>query len=430
MQKKWLGARFLLALLVALALVATACGSDDDDDDGGAATEEPSGSTDGDGDSPLGEPNKATGTPIKVGLITNGVGQGFDQSDDEPLAKATANWINEYRGGIGGHPIEMVVCEDKQDPSRAADCANEMVRAGVVAVVYSSSGVFEASWRPLSAAGIPTFIQAVTGKDSPQERTNTFLIQNGLASTIDGPLGLAVENDAKVLSVLAVDVPAATNNYRNGPGPQKIKDAGIELQLIPAPLGTPDMTVQAQQIVKKNPDGALNILGNDAFCIAALNGLKAAGYTGVISANEQCITENTVKAVGADLVEGIRVVANIPLSETDNESTKLYTAVLQRWAPDVEPINGAFLFLAMAAFDVATEGIEDGAEVTPDAIIDAAKSMEWSELPGSGGRHFRCNGKADPEQPAVCTNALLYASLDGEGKAQQYEVVSDDEIPD
>ena len=144
---------------------------------------------------------------LAVGLISNGVGQGFDQHDDEPTAKATANWINDYRGGIGGHPITIVTCEDKGDPSKAADCANELIRQDVVAVVYSSNGVFEASWRPLSAAGIPTFIQAVTGQDSVKEPTNTFTIQNGLASTVDGPIDLATDVKSEAVSYTHLTLP-------------------------------------------------------------------------------------------------------------------------------------------------------------------------------------------------------------------------------
>ena len=422
MQTKRSSAHLAMALLVAMVFVAVACGGDDDDATSTTTTLAPKAAA-----SALGEPNKATGTPIKVGLISNGVGQGFDQSNDGPVAEATANWINEYRGGIGGHPITLVKCEDQNDPSKAADCANDLIRQDVVAVVYSSNGIFEASWRPLSEAGIPTFIQAVTGQDSVKEPTNTFTIQNGLASTVDGPIELAKKAKSKVFSVLSVDVPAATSNYTEGKGPQQIEDAGLELQLIAAPLGTPDLTTQTQQIVNKNPDGFLNILGNDAFCIAALNGLKAAGFTGSIAANEQCITDNTLKAVGGDLIKGIRVITNVPLADTEDPSTQLYTAILQKWAPDADPIAGAFMFLAMTGLDAATNEIEDGTEVTADAITKAAKSMPWTEQPGSGGRHMQCNGKADPEQPAICQNGLLYGSLGEDAKPTTYQVVNDEE---
>ena len=425
MRKSWSGALLAIVLLVVLGLVASACGSDDDKTSSTGTTAKGSGT---DAASILGTPDKATGTPVKVGLITNGAGQGFDQSDDVPIAKAVANWINDYRGGLAGHRIEIATCVDSNDPGKASDCANEMVRQDVVAVVYSSNGMYEASWRPLSQAGIPTFIQAVGAKSAAAEKTNTFNFNNSVASTIDGPLGLAKKAHAKVLSVIAVDVPAATVNYREGPGPKKIKDAGVELQLIAAPLGTPDLTVQAQQVVRKNPDGAVNLLGNDAFCVAALNGLKAAGYKGVISANEQCISDNTIKSVGADYIKGIRVIAQVPLTETKNPSTELYNAVLDKWAPDVDRLNGTFMFLAMTGFDAATRDLKG--EVTAKTVTAAAKAMKWTEQPGSGGRHIRCNGKADPNQPAVCSNALLYASLDGAGQAAGSEVIGDTEIPD
>ena len=287
MQTKRSSAHLAIGLLLAMTFVAVACGGDDDDATSTTTTLAPKAAA-----SALGEPNKATGTPIKVGLISNGVGQGFDQSNDGPVAEATANWINEYRGGIGGHPITLVKCEDQNDPSKAADCANDLIRQDVVAVVYSSNGIFEASWRPLSEAGIPTFIQAVTGQDSAKEATNTFTIQNGLASTVDGPIDLATDVKSEVFSVLSVDVPAATSNYTDGAGPQKI---------------------------------------------------------------------------------------------------------------------------------------EDGTEVTADAITKAAKSMPWTEQPGSGGRHMQCNGKADPEQPAICQNGLLYGSLGEDAKPTTYQVVNDEE---
>jgi branched-chain amino acid transport system substrate-binding protein len=51
-------------------------------------------------------------------------------------------------------------------------------------------------------------------------------------------------------------------------------------------------------------------------------------------------------------------------------------------------------------------------------------------LPGGGGRHIRCNGKADPLLPAVCSNSQLSAVLGANGKPNAYKVVSDEMIPD
>ena len=60
----------------------------------------------------LGTKNPATGTPVKVGVISNGKTPTIDNSQETPVAEATASWINDYLGGIGGHPIHLVICND------------------------------------------------------------------------------------------------------------------------------------------------------------------------------------------------------------------------------------------------------------------------------------------------------------------------------
>ena len=42
------------------------------------------------------------------------------------------------------------------------------------------------------------------------------------------------------------------------------------------------MTPQMQRLVTTNPKGTVFIIGNDAFCIAAFNGLRTAGFKGKI----------------------------------------------------------------------------------------------------------------------------------------------------
>src|SRR5215470_20233897 len=64
----------------------------------------------------LGTKNPAKGTPVKIGVISNGKTPTIDNSQETPVAQATAQWINDYQGGIGGHPIQLVICNDGNDP--------------------------------------------------------------------------------------------------------------------------------------------------------------------------------------------------------------------------------------------------------------------------------------------------------------------------
>jgi branched-chain amino acid transport system substrate-binding protein len=85
------------------------------------------------------------------------------------------------------------------------------------------------------------------------------------------------------------------------------------------------------------------------------------------------------------------------------------------------------MFTALGGFDAATAGLKG--DPTPAAIIAATKAMETAELPGTGGINFRCNGKADPLQPAVCSNGTNAATLDASGKPTTYTLVGDTPIP-
>src|SRR5262245_12830856 len=108
-----LGAR--AGLVALLAIWGTACGGGDST--GSAGKDEPAPVNSG----ALGKTNPASGTPVKVGLITDG-GDCADCSatagDEKPTAEATVKWINEYRHGLAGHPIELKVCVDDLDPAK------------------------------------------------------------------------------------------------------------------------------------------------------------------------------------------------------------------------------------------------------------------------------------------------------------------------
>src|SRR5262245_10451778 len=233
---------------------------------------------------------KATGTPVKVGFITTG-GEcnGCTSGDEKPAVEAGVKWLNATKNGLAGHPIELVTCVSANDPGKAADCANQMVREGVVAVVEGSSGTIATSWKIVHAAGIPFFNHSTTDEPIVEDAQSTFILYDPLSQTVTLPIAVAKENKAKKVSVIAINVPAATTIYETAA--DKFKDAKLDLKVVPVDIGTADMSVQAQQIQKDNPNGVVSIVGNDAFCIPAMNALNALGYKGTITTISFCITD-------------------------------------------------------------------------------------------------------------------------------------------
>ncbi|MFG2791507.1 ABC transporter substrate-binding protein [Streptomyces sp. NPDC048419] len=70
------------------------------------------------------------------------------------FARAYARWINAH-GGIAGHKLKVLTCNDHNDSVAAAECATTAVKNDVVAVVGSYSQYGDSYLPTLESAGIP-----------------------------------------------------------------------------------------------------------------------------------------------------------------------------------------------------------------------------------------------------------------------------------
>ena len=100
--------------------------------------------------SALGEPKPATGKAITIGYVYDGVSDNLDASAELKAAQAAVKYVNNYLGGMGGHPITLNVCETKDTPAGAANCVTKMATAKVPVVI---SGVTSVPGGSVPAAG-------------------------------------------------------------------------------------------------------------------------------------------------------------------------------------------------------------------------------------------------------------------------------------
>ncbi len=308
----------------------------------------------------LGTKNPATGTPVKIGFISNGKTATVDQSIETPVAQATVKWINEYSNGIGGHPIELDICTDRGEPSGATDCGNQMIQDKVAAVIVAQNSQNQAIFDTVHTSGIPLYYYGASNPSIVADTTSTFVLLSGDATLLGLSVGVAKDTKQKKVTAVAIDVPAATSFFK-GPGPALYQKEGLTLDLVPVAAGTADMTPQMQQVVSNNPKGVVFIIGNDAFCIAALNGLRTAGFKGSVTTIPQCLTDATRTAVPADFLEGISISATNPIGNPKDPTIKQYFAVLDKYGAtsvDKSNLGGAAAFTAFGGFDVANRGAE------------------------------------------------------------------------
>jgi branched-chain amino acid transport system substrate-binding protein len=392
-----------LAAVAAVGLIATACSS--------SSKSGTSSSTATKGSAVFGTPHAASGTTVKVGYITDGQNGSIDNLTEIPAAQAAVKYVNGYLGGIGGDVLALDVCNNQGTPSGATSCANQMIADKVPVVLSNVSAENQTIYTALSAAGVP-YVAYQTSVAGQLTGKLSYVLSNGLAADFAGPAQVAKNDGAKRAAELVINVPGAAAPAQQL-DPIIFKNAGVPVDVVPIPPGTPDMTPQEQAEISKGAN-FFSILGDVSFCTSALKALKTLAYTGPIVLISQCLASGSA----AGIPGGYTGATEVTVATTDptDPDVQLYEAAMKQWAPGTAPFaNGVTQggFATVLAFARAMKGLTLPAT---SANIEAAfKSMPATPLPFGGGGTFQCNGTVVAIVPDVCSAGALSVSLDASG---------------
>ncbi|MFB7518115.1 ABC transporter substrate-binding protein [Streptomyces sp. NPDC056144] len=118
------------------------------------------------------------------------------------MAQTYARWIN-AQGGIDGHELRVLTCNEENTPAGAAACARRAVHEGAVAVVGSYSQNGEAFMAPLEAAGIP-YIGGYGISEDEFTSPLSYPVNGGQASLIAGH-GMQLAESCRTVSLVRPD---------------------------------------------------------------------------------------------------------------------------------------------------------------------------------------------------------------------------------
>lgn len=118
------------------------------------------------------------------------------------MAQAYARWVN-AAGGIDGHELRVLTCNEQNTPAGASACARRAVREGAVAVVGSYSQNGDAFMAPLEAAGIP-YIGGYGVTADEFTSTLSYPVNGGVASLVAGH-GMQLAASCRKVSLVRPD---------------------------------------------------------------------------------------------------------------------------------------------------------------------------------------------------------------------------------
>lgn len=243
------------------------------------------------------------------------------------MAQAVARWVN-ASGGIDGHELKVLTCDDGNDSVGAAACARRAVREDVIAVVGSYSQHGRSFLSPLEAADIPYIGgYGVTGEEFTSPLS--YPVNGGQAALLAGN-GRQLGEECGRVFLVRPDTVA-------GDALPKLLDAGLaeagaaRSVDVPAPESAREYTAQAERVLAATPSGSARpdcvtaVLGDrtdtffDTFRRARDDGGREVRIASVLGGVDQSLVDRTGGARGP--YEGAYVTGWYPVASDD------------RWAP-------------------------------------------------------------------------------------------------
>lgn len=378
------------AALLSLVLLTAACGSSGNDT--AVTSDKPAAA------SLFGPEKVASGAPVKIGYITTGRTQAIDVTAEVDAAKAVVAYANKHLGGLGGKPVELVVCEEKGTPAGGQACGNQFVQDQVVAVTGAGPSFVDSTLKVVQPAGIPAALHRAATQFT-LSTPGIFIFSNPV-SVFGTPAGFAKEKGFKTSALILIDVPGVTGPA-NSLGAAFYKNAGAAASVVAIPPGTADMTPQIQAAANKKPD-MYQVLGDPNFCASALRAIKTLGITAPVVAADNCLSPDSAKSVPGGF-EGTTVSVQSVL-DPNTDDYKLFAAVAKEFGKGVKVDTlSATGYQAMLAF-IQAAGSNGNTDVTKEGITKALTAMPALKYPLSGGATFQCNGTAlKGIAPNVCS---------------------------
>jgi branched-chain amino acid transport system substrate-binding protein len=368
-----------MLLAMAMTVFLVACGDDDSGSSndsassggGSSASEEPAGPASKCG---LGNGEKASGEPIKLGAIITKQ-PGTDFTDISEMAKAYFDCVND-NGGINGRPVQYVVETEQTNPQQVNSLATKLIENDKVLGIVGNTSLIDC---------------AVNHKK--YEEKDFYVIANGVArecyftsnirdvnmgpyfSTV-GAAQYLVNQGAK--SIVAATLKGPGTDFNNQGAVELAKQNNIPGKSITETVPINDGAGLALKLAQAAGDGGGVIL--DFIPPEALKVLQGAEQQGLIdkvkwACATPCNDASIAEALGPAWNDKLGINAELNLVDSTGPDNLLYQEVAKKYAPDTA--IGSFSQMGFVDAMLATKALLTiKGEFTAETVNQAFKSLK------------------------------------------------------
>jgi branched-chain amino acid transport system substrate-binding protein len=398
----WLSA----VALAVTGLVAAGCSSSGSSSSTGGSSSTTAGSTAAAtaGSSVFGTAKKATGTPYVFGMINDETGA-VTFPEARQGAIAAVNYVNNYLGGINGHPIQIDSCIGDGTPATAARCANQLVAKKPIAILGAADVGAPASIPIYQHANL-AYLGGIPFTPVPETASNSVQFW----SVSVGDNAAAAVYAGKKLGVKSVAIIYFSNPQGESLLPQVtpvFKAAGVTtIKDIPLSPTSPDPSPQAALVESSGAQLAYVDVPNG--CGNVLKALKSVGYTGKIMGIDPCGAPPVI-AAAAGGAQGMYIASPFLLQSGTSHDAQLFEAAMKKWAAPgtlIDSISTAGFATVMNVQQVLST--ISGTPAT-SSILAAFKSGTHQNFLS---HPYTCDGQALKGATAICNDNYLMNQIE------------------
>jgi branched-chain amino acid transport system substrate-binding protein len=324
----------------------------------------------------------ASGSPIKIALITSQTGIAAAEFQDSPQGFLARIKLQNAEGGVNGHPIVPIVLNDQGSTTTVATATQQAISDGAIGIV-NATPFFFAAYKYPQQAGIPVTGGAFDGPEWGQQPNTNMFASDGTATSAAVPVNTAIGNFFKAHGGTV----AGTYGYGVSPtsahsaigSAKSAKLAGLKVGVLDTsvPFGGVDFTTEALT-AKSNHVNALwgSMDNNSNFALVAA--LKQAGVKPKVAVFPTGYQPDIINTPAWQAVQGVYFESNFRPTAVPNAGTVQFASALQKYAGRAPKDFPTFnIYEAWLGADLMIKGLQlAGKNPTSASVITALRTVK------------------------------------------------------
>jgi ABC-type branched-subunit amino acid transport system substrate-binding protein len=346
-----------------------------------------------------------SGSPIKI--MASGILESAAANFSESVngAQAAAEAINKS-GGVKGHPIEIITCNNNLNANDAVGCARKAISEKVVAYAGGVEPFDSAVFPILERAKIPYVGPATL---NPTASTSQFSFpfdgQNNVLMAESGSLA-AKMGGPRVVVVQLSDAPASISSAAYATGATKAA-GGTVAKLVGVPIATTNWAPVEAQIMNARPDG-VTCSCSPQNTPGLLKALRQAGFDGPMVEATAAFLLADVKSLGS-LTGEVYLTSTMRSPDAASPDLQAYLDEMSATQPQ-SALRDSTSELSWLAVHVIADVLADQSGVTSKDLLSGLRAT--SGVKGHGvlpdGVHWQRSGPISKLPRIPTTNVIDY----------------------